>query len=176
MRTLIRCHFSPAESTGGSYIYSGSTDGRIHVSVSIQIATFAQFPSLPQIWSLDGRVVQVLDRAQTLPISFDPSEPDPPPRTSTRRAYASLCVRDVSWHSSQPVMLSAAWGAHGESTVARHEWKGLSKMNYKLEDWTDKAKAEAAERQVILGRPLPGAFHDSDGDEYVATSDEDESE
>lgn len=32
MSTLIRCHFSPAETTGSQYIYSGSADGRIHVS------------------------------------------------------------------------------------------------------------------------------------------------
>lgn len=32
LRTLIRCHFSPAETTGGQYIYSGSADGKIHVS------------------------------------------------------------------------------------------------------------------------------------------------
>lgn len=32
LRTLIRCHFSPADTTGGQYIYSGSADGRIHVS------------------------------------------------------------------------------------------------------------------------------------------------
>jgi hypothetical protein len=31
LRTLIRCHFSPAETTGGQYIYSGSADGKIHV-------------------------------------------------------------------------------------------------------------------------------------------------
>ena len=31
LRTLIRCHFSPAETTGGQYLYSGSADGRIHV-------------------------------------------------------------------------------------------------------------------------------------------------
>lgn len=31
LRTLIRCHFSPAETTGGQYIYSGGADGRIHV-------------------------------------------------------------------------------------------------------------------------------------------------
>lgn len=37
LRTLIRCHFSPRESTGQGYIYSGSADGLIH------------------IWSLDGR-------------------------------------------------------------------------------------------------------------------------
>lgn len=32
LRTLIRCHFSPSATTGQQYIYSGSADGRIHVS------------------------------------------------------------------------------------------------------------------------------------------------
>jgi len=32
LQTLIRCQFSPAETTGGQYLYSGSSDGRIHVS------------------------------------------------------------------------------------------------------------------------------------------------
>jgi len=31
LRTLIRCHFSPAETTGSQYLYSGSADGRVHV-------------------------------------------------------------------------------------------------------------------------------------------------
>jgi hypothetical protein len=31
LRTLIRCHFSPVETTGQQYIYSGGADGRIHV-------------------------------------------------------------------------------------------------------------------------------------------------
>ena len=31
LRTLIRCHFSPAETTGSQYIYSGSANGKIHV-------------------------------------------------------------------------------------------------------------------------------------------------
>jgi DDB1- and CUL4-associated factor 11 len=34
LRTLIRCHFSPAETTGSQYIYSGSSDGLIHACVS----------------------------------------------------------------------------------------------------------------------------------------------
>lgn len=34
LRTLIRCHFSPAETTGSQYIYSGSADGRIHVGTN----------------------------------------------------------------------------------------------------------------------------------------------
>ena len=35
LRTLIRCYFSPAETTGGQYLYSGSYDGKIHVSIPI---------------------------------------------------------------------------------------------------------------------------------------------
>ena len=35
LRTLIRCHFSPAETTGQQYIYSGSSDGKIHVSLPL---------------------------------------------------------------------------------------------------------------------------------------------
>lgn len=31
LRTLIRCRFSPIETTGGQYLYSGSSDGKIHV-------------------------------------------------------------------------------------------------------------------------------------------------
>ncbi|ETS63933.1 hypothetical protein PaG_02262 [Moesziomyces aphidis] len=50
LKTLIRCHFSPAETTGQKYIYSGSADGKIH------------------IWNLDGTVAQVLDRSQVRPL------------------------------------------------------------------------------------------------------------
>lgn len=49
-----------------------------------------------QVWSLDGRIVQILDRAQTLPMSFDPSSPEPNPLTGSRE---TVCVRDVSWSS-----------------------------------------------------------------------------
>lgn len=38
LRTLIRCYFSPVETTGGQYLYSGSYDGRIHVGASIVTA------------------------------------------------------------------------------------------------------------------------------------------
>lgn len=34
LRTLIRCNFSPAETTGSRYIYSGSADGIVHVGCS----------------------------------------------------------------------------------------------------------------------------------------------
>lgn len=40
LSTLIRCHFSPVESTGGQYVYTGGSNGVIW------------------IYHLDGRVVQ----------------------------------------------------------------------------------------------------------------------
>jgi DDB1- and CUL4-associated factor 11 len=95
LRTLIRCHFSPIESTGQQYIYSGSADGRIHVRTFTFLSGGAK--RQPQIWSLDGRVVQVLDRAKTLPPSFSPSEPEWP--ELHRGPLKNTCVRDVSWHS-----------------------------------------------------------------------------
>jgi hypothetical protein len=45
LRTLIRCHFSPAETTGGQYIYSGSADGRIHVRVADMLLALLPFHS-----------------------------------------------------------------------------------------------------------------------------------
>ncbi|KAF9024126.1 WD40 repeat-like protein [Hymenopellis radicata] len=125
LRTLIRCKFSPAETTGSQYIYSGSANGKIH------------------IWSLDGTLVQILDRTQTLPLGHDPSAPEDPTPLGKR----NVCVRDVSWHSQEPVMMSAAWASNsrGGSILARHEWKGLQKMGGSLEDWVLKQAEEAAE-------------------------------
>ncbi|KDQ63158.1 hypothetical protein JAAARDRAFT_147176 [Jaapia argillacea MUCL 33604] len=138
LKTLIRCHFSPAETTGGQYVYSGSADGRIH------------------IWSLDGRVLQVLDRQHTLPLTFDPSAAEYSPGSGRGEV---VCVRDVSWHSKEPVLMSVGWNDGRGSVVARHEWKGLSKMGGSLEDWTEKAKAERAERaRRRANRLVPGAF------------------
>ncbi|KAK7058553.1 hypothetical protein VNI00_002189 [Paramarasmius palmivorus] len=38
LMTLIRCHFSPAETTGAQYLYSGSSDGRVHQPVLMSAA------------------------------------------------------------------------------------------------------------------------------------------
>jgi len=157
LRTLIRCHFSPAETTGQQYIYSGGSNGQIH------------------IWSLDGRVVQVLDRSETLPISSDPSGPNEPSKVPGQRR-SRVCVRDVSWHSEQPILMSAGWlggrwTATEGSVIARHEWKGLSKMNHSLEDYVEKQKLEQEQSAKRTGQgalrraqwqPMPGAFGDEE--------------
>ncbi|PBL00697.1 WD40 repeat-like protein [Armillaria gallica] len=157
LRTLIRCHFSPAETTGSQYIYSGSADGKIH------------------IWSLDGTIVQILDRNQSLLMGHDPSAPE---RLSTHHTNRRVCVRDVSWHSQEPVMMSAGWDSgDGGSILARHEWKGLSKMNGSLEDWVerDESKRHATENVRRSSRLatrrrrdfnlIPGTYLDEDEDD-----------
>ncbi|KAI9507805.1 WD40-repeat-containing domain protein [Russula earlei] len=153
LQTLIRCHFSPVETTGGRYIYSGSADGRIH------------------IWSLDGRVVQVLDRSKTLPMFFDPSASEVDRPTGSSRIVS---VRDVSWHSKEPVLMSAAWSnGDGGSIVARHEWKGLLKIRGALEDHVEKRRLENIGRQSV-NRSGHIPSRDDSEDEYMPESESDE--
>ncbi|WVQ64278.1 uncharacterized protein L199_002440 [Kwoniella botswanensis] len=148
LRTLIRCHFSPRESTGQSYIYSGSADGLIH------------------IWSLDGRV---LNRGEALPLKqqgeyTDPSASDPPLPSSARRnldqPYSSygmgFTVRDVAWHGYEPTLMSTCWETNGHyragGNVAKHEWKGLGKNGLRrLEDWVEKKRSEVEETERMPG-------------------------
>lgn len=97
----------------------------------------------------------------------DPSGPELEPIDNPRR---KVCVRDVSWHSQEPIMMSVGWESiQGGSTVARHEWKGLSKMSNKLEDWVQKQQDERGERAArwATRRYVPGAseFEDSDEEE-----------
>ena len=50
--------------------------------------------------------------------------------------------------------MSAAWDStRGGTAIARHEWKGLSKMLYKLEDWVEKEEQEAEEASIGNTRP-----------------------
>lgn len=64
--------------------------------------------------------------------------------------------------------MSVGWESHrGGSTVARHEWKGLSKLSYKLEDHSEKQKAERqdrARRRVTTRGGIPGAFGPEESD------------
>lgn len=147
LHTLIRCHFSPIETTGGSYIYSGSGDGNIHVSV-LPVppplhADTALGNCFTQIWSLDGRVVQAINRADALPIFSDPSHEEGWPLSKSGRS--NCVVRDVSWHSQEPVLMSCAWSSAGSSSVARHEWKGLGKNAITLEDVVERDATDAAD-------------------------------
>lgn len=59
--------------------------------------------------------------------------------------------------------LGGGWGTNESSVIARHEWKGLSKMRYSLEDYVDQQnveRTERAERTQRRGamRAMPGTF------------------
>ena len=62
LQTLIRCHFSPAATTGQQYIYSGSADGRIHVSMRQVISACA---SADHTASRSGRSMAASCRSST---------------------------------------------------------------------------------------------------------------
>lgn len=69
-------------------------------------------------------------------------------------------MMSVGWESSQV----------GGSVVARHEWKGLSKMAYSLEDYAEKERLERAHGATTRKRAaghqrVPGAFEEDDEDE-----------
>ncbi|KAN0060237.1 hypothetical protein ACQY0O_007566 [Thecaphora frezii] len=143
LKTLIRCHFSPEETTGQKYIYSGSADGRIH------------------IWNLEGQVVTVLDRNRARGIyedgeregerAMDPSAPQREGDGRTRQAQAhgqrmNCTVRDVSWHSAEAAIMSTAWdGPEGHSgSIAKHELADGWKRGLRLEELVQRQREELA--------------------------------
>jgi DDB1- and CUL4-associated factor 11 len=61
--------------------------------------------------------------------------------------------------------LGGGWGSNESSVIARHEWKGLSKMNYSLEDYVERQQSERAERAARRAgtmRLMPGAYMNED--------------
>lgn len=87
LKTLIRCHFSPPESTNSRYVYSGSEDGKVYV------------------YNMDATIADTIDVREAT-VNSRPREPD---------AYATAyemsgemvwrtCVRDASWHPNSPVL------------------------------------------------------------------------
>lgn len=88
LKTLIRCHFSPAGSTDSRYVYSGSYDGSVYV------------------WNLDATLAGKIDVLQ----ATRNSRPRDPELTveydflSRGNSNWSTCVRDASWHPNAPVI------------------------------------------------------------------------
>lgn len=83
-----------------------------------------------QIWHLDGRILQTLDRRYTHPlINRDTGDYNDPSSATLRSSTAppargySRTVRDVAWHPYRPELMSTAWGEHEiEGSIAKHEW------------------------------------------------------
>jgi DDB1- and CUL4-associated factor 11 len=89
LKTLIRCHFSPAGSTDSRYVYSGSYDGSVY------------------IWNLDATLAGKIDVLQA---TKNTRPRDPHDMGSTYDFWGRnsgswmACVRDASWHPNAPVI------------------------------------------------------------------------
>lgn len=84
LKTLIRCHFSPPNSTNSRYVYSGSSDGKVY------------------IYNLDATLAGVLDVRQA---TANTRPKDIGQVLAHHASHGSdldwkTCVRDASWHPS----------------------------------------------------------------------------
>ncbi|CAH0046166.1 unnamed protein product, partial [Clonostachys solani] len=96
LNTLIRCHFSPPNSTNSRYVYSGSSDGKVY------------------IYNIDATIAGVIDVNEA-------SSDLRPTEGFYRGRHWSTCVRDASWHPHAPMLVASAWNggdlANGTCTL-----------------------------------------------------------
>lgn len=97
-QTLFRCHFSPAESTGQRYIYTGCATGQVVGTVSRSslwlVAKINQIACITIFQLFFTNIFPVYD-------------------VLTGRIEKQLkghkdCVRDVSWHPHRPEIISVS--------------------------------------------------------------------
>ncbi|CAK1359650.1 LEC14B protein [Cercospora beticola] len=144
LKTLIRCHFSPASSTDGRYIYSGSHDGKIYV------------------WNLDGTTAGTIN----VLAATKNSRPVSDERFVDRFDYYGqggvwkTIVRDASWHPSAPVIAATSWNGwdHGLGTCTVHSWNdGQDTDECAPEDETELQTGEAYDKAETLGNAPMGS-------------------
>ncbi|KAI0803546.1 WD40-repeat-containing domain protein [Xylaria sp. FL0064] len=104
LRTLIRCHFSPPNSTDSRYVYSGSHDGKVY------------------IWNMDATLAGVIDVKKTS--SVERSLPRAYRQYYNRRGLPgwATIVRDASWHPTAPFIAASSLNGWDNSlgTVTLH--------------------------------------------------------
>ncbi|CAI2179443.1 2916_t:CDS:10 [Funneliformis geosporum] len=99
LKTLIRCHFSPSNTTGQRFLYTGSEDGRV------------------RIFSIDGRLVQSLNVVEAIQDEYSLQR--------RNRFQQESVIRDVSWHPYLPIMTSTSWSDTAFSgVIVQHSYKG----------------------------------------------------
>ena len=88
-RTLIRCHFSPPNSTDSRYVYSGSYDGFVYV------------------WNLDATLAAKIDVKAATEARARPRLERRHHRLRRRHGGGEweALVRDVGWHPNAPVLV-----------------------------------------------------------------------
>lgn len=119
-QTLIRAYFSPRETTGQRYLYSGSSDGRV---VFWDVVSGERMPSGEE--EEDDGGGEVADASARVGSRAYPragpaaararAEGQPSPRhraaldESVGRRRRQTVVRDCSWHPTRPTLVAAGW-------------------------------------------------------------------
>lgn len=85
MNTLIRCQFSPIETTGQRYVYTGSANGKIHIYDLLTGGTAMVLPNKGKASGPDANNYYGRDSSKGAP------------------------ARDVSWHPHYPVLASTSF-------------------------------------------------------------------
>ena len=90
LKTLIRCHFSPPNSTDSRYVYTGSEDGSVY------------------IYNLDATLAGKID-VEEATMNSRPRDPYLYMQTygmgnQRSRGEWKTCVRDASWHPNAPII------------------------------------------------------------------------
>ncbi|GAP90185.1 putative wd repeat protein [Rosellinia necatrix] len=90
LRTLIRCHFSPPNSTNSRYVYSGSHDGKVYV------------------WNMDATIAGTINVKATTAV--EKSLPRMYRQYYDRRGLPGweTIVRDASWHPNAPFIAASS--------------------------------------------------------------------
>ncbi|KAJ5885139.1 hypothetical protein N7495_009649 [Penicillium taxi] len=112
LKTLIRCHFSPPDSTNSRYVYSGSEDGKVYV------------------YNMDATLAKTIDVGVATK-NTRPRDPDvfASPYEMNAEMDWLTCVRDASWHPNAPVVAATSWNGWGLSsgTCTIHSWNDGAK-------------------------------------------------
>ncbi|KAI9719156.1 MAG: hypothetical protein M1828_006338 [Chrysothrix sp. TS-e1954] len=109
LKTLIRCHFSPAGSTDSRYVYTGSEDGSVF------------------IYNLDATLagrVNVNKATQNTRPRGDEDTDMLDFYDDRSHGTWKTCVRDASWHPNAPVIAATSWNGYGmtQGTCTIHTW------------------------------------------------------
>ncbi|KAK0723958.1 WD40-repeat-containing domain protein [Apiosordaria backusii] len=102
-RTLIRCHFSPPNSTDSRYVYSGSADGHVY------------------IWNIDATLAKKIDVESATEAATGGAGRYRNPRYQLHsyESQWSTIVRDVGWHPNAPILVASSWcGAANDTGTA----------------------------------------------------------
>ncbi|EEP75595.1 conserved hypothetical protein [Uncinocarpus reesii 1704] len=108
LRTLIRCHFSPPESTNSRFVYTGSEDGKVY------------------IYNIDATIAGEIDVAEATYHSRPTDAEVFSAASHSRRLDTDwkTVVRDASWHPNAPMIAATSWNGRGMAagTCTVHSW------------------------------------------------------